>query len=504
MGYRQRLDMKRGIIHLRKIAIKFNKKDFEYDVYSLVRAFYPSSTAKMYYHGEEIAEAFELFIELTYEMSNILLQICEVDQEVFNEAIMIDYYADRKDTKNQLKCLLYRALAKLTKQDLPWGTLTGIRPTKIPTRLVESGMSNVDVAAYMRNTYYASNEKTSLAIAIVNQEQAILHEFDYQNGYSLYIGIPFCPSICLYCTFGSHPIGQYQDVVEAYLVALFKEIDFVAEAFAGKTLDTIYIGGGTPTTLTAKQLRRLLQKVCTSVDTSSLQEFTVEAGRPDSITEEKLQVLADFPVTRISINPQTMNQSTLDIIGRKHTVLETKEAFNLARKMGFDNINMDLIIGLPDEDEEAVVNTLEQVAKLEPDSLTVHSLALKRAAQLTIFKEEYCQMSSLNSQAIMDLAANEAVALGMRPYYLYRQKNIAGNFENVGYAKPEKMGIYNILIMEEKQTIMAVGAGAATKLVFAKGLRVERVENVKDVHTYITRIDEMIERKRIGIEKWLK
>ena len=504
MVTRRRLDMKRGIIHLREIGIEFSGKDFEYDVYNLVRAFYPASNVQMSYAGEECDKAFELFIRLQYESDSISLQITQDDKAASSETIKLDYYANRKDTKNQLKRLLYRGLASISGKDLPWGTLTGIRPTKLPMRLLENGMSNQEIANFMRETYYCSNEKTALSIAIVNQEADILKDFDYKNGYSLYVGIPFCPSICLYCSFGSHPIKQYEAQVEEYLLALFREIDFVSQVFANKRLDTIYIGGGTPTTLTVDQLKRLLSHICQRVDTSQLQEFTVEAGRPDSITVEKLKVIADFGVTRISINPQTMNQETLDIIGRKHTVEEVEGAFKLARHMGFDNINMDLIVGLPGEDATMVDDTLEQIKSLNPDSLTIHSLALKRATRLTLFKDEYESISFENSQAIMDKASKCATDCQTRPYYLYRQKNIAGNFENVGYAKPAKAGIYNILIMEEKQTIMALGAGAATKIVFDDGLRVERVENVKDVQAYISRIDEMIERKRIGIEKWLK
>ena len=229
-----------------------------------------------------------------------------------------------------------------------------------------------------------------------------------------------------------------------------------------------------------------------------LKEFTVEAGRPDSITREKLQVLRDHGISRISINPQTMNQKTLDLIGRRHTVEETVQAFYLARELGFDNINMDLIVGLPGEEKAEVEYTLKEITKLDPDSVTVHSLAVKRAARLKLFKEEHKEMTMTNNREIMDMTADYARKLGLAPYYLYRQKNMAGNFENVGYAKEGKAGIYNILIMEEVQSILALGAGASTKMVWAKD-RIERIENVKDIKNYIERIDEMIERKRAGL-----
>ena len=328
----------------------------------------------------------------------------------------------------------------------------------------------------------------------------VLKNLDYENGYSLYVGIPFCPSICLYCSFSSSPIKVWEKKVEDYLTALFKEIAFLGKAYAGRKLNTVYVGGGTPTTLTAEQLDRLMTCIEQNFDFTYLQELTVEAGRPDSVTPEKLKVLKDHKVTRISVNPQTMNQKTLDLIGRRHTVEETKQAFYMAREAGHDNINMDLIVGLPGEDIEDVRHTMEELRKLDPDSITVHSLAVKRAARLKLFRDTYEEMGLRNSQEIMDLTYRYCVEQGIYPYYLYRQKNMAGNFENVGYAKVDKAGIYNILIMEEKQTILAAGAGASTKFVFAAD-HIERVENVKDVKQYIERIDEMIERKRSFMEK---
>jgi len=322
-------------------------------------------------------------------------------------------------------------------------------------------------------------------------------DIDYENGYSLYVGIPFCPSICLYCSFSSYPLKQWKNRVNQYLEALCKEIKEVAAIMKakGRKLDTVYIGGGTPTTLEPEQLKVLLDALMENFCCENLAEFTIEAGRPDSITREKLMMIRNYPITRISVNPQTMNQETLDIIGRRHTVEETKQAFMLARECGFDNINMDLIVGLPGEDKIMVENTLNEVKALAPDSITVHSLAVKRAARLNIFKDKYQEMTFENNQEIMDMTMKTAYEMEMGPYYLYRQKNMKGNFENVGYAKVDKAGIYNILIMEEKQPIIALGAGGSSKLVFDQGKRIERVENVKDVTNYIDRIDEMIERK---------
>ena len=229
----------------------------------------------------------------------------------------------------------------------------------------------------------------------------------------------------------------------------------------------------------------------------------MEAGRPDTIDEEKLRVLRRHNISRISINPQTLDDEVLQKIGRRHTAQQVIDCFEMARRMGFDNINMDLIVGLPGEDREKVAHTLEKVEALNPDSLTVHSLALKRATRLNLFKDKYQEISFENSAEIMKMTMDSAHRMEMGPYYMYRQKNMAGNFENVGYSREGKAGIYNILIMEEKQSILAAGAGASTKFVFDHGERIERVENVKDLKNYVERIDEMIERKRIGMEKYL-
>lgn len=486
------------------IILQLNKRDFEYDTHSLVKAFYPSEDVAILYEGDEISGEFSLKISIFYRENEIEICLEEKGGHVVKkETEAVAYEADRKETKNRLKYRLYLMLSGYTGIILPWGTLTGIRPTKIPMALLDEGMSNREIADYMRKTYLISPEKTALGISIANRERHILRDIDYVDGYSLYVGIPFCPSICLYCSFSSSPLSVWRDRVDDYLDALVKEIAFGADAYKDKTLDTVYIGGGTPTTLEPYQLERLLTEIETRFDLSKIKEFTVEAGRPDSITREKLEVLRRHPVTRISINPQTMNQETLDIIGRRHTVGQTKEAFLLARELSFDNINMDLIVGLPGEEKEAVEHTLREVLALDPDSVTVHSLAVKRAARLCMFKDQYKELTFVNNMEIMDMTEKYCMENGLFPYYLYRQKNMAGNLENVGYAKPGREGIYNILIMEEKQSILALGAGASTKVV-ASSDRIDRIENVKDIKNYMERIDEMIERKKQGFIKYGK
>ncbi len=486
------------------IILQLNKKDFEYDLYSLIRAFYPGTEVTVLYGEEETEDPYTLRIQVAYSDDAIRIRMENGDRQLISEETeAADYPGDRKETKNRLKYRLYRMLERCTGQSLPWGTLTGIRPTKIPMAFLEEGKKPAWIAQYMRETYLTSPEKTALGISIAVREREILKDIPYENGYSLYVGIPFCPSICLYCSFSSSPISVWEDRVDAYLDALCREIAFGAEEYAGRTLSTIYIGGGTPTTLNPAQLERLLSEIEGHFPLENVKEYTVEAGRPDSITREKLEVLRRHPVTRISVNPQTMNQETLDLIGRRHTVEQTKEAFLLARELGFDNINMDLIVGLPGEAYPQVERTMQEIAALGPDSLTVHSLALKRATRLNLFKDQYRELSFVNSSQIMDMTAEYARRAGMFPYYLYRQKNMAGNFENVGYAAPGKEGLYNILIMEEKQSILALGAGASTKIVAAAD-RIDRIENVKDIKSYIERIDEMIERKRQGLQKYGK
>ena len=403
--------------------------------------------------------------------------------------------SDHSATKNVVKKMFYQMLMERTGTRLPWGSLTGIRPTKIALTRLEEGWSGDDIRSFMKETYMASDEKINLSVEIAAREKKLLEPLDYERGYSLYVGIPFCPTTCLYCSFTSYPISKWTGRTGLYLEALFKELEYTAGKMKGRPLDTIYFGGGTPTSLPAEDIHAILCKLEDLFDTAHALEFTVEAGRPDSITEEKLQVLRDHGITRISINPQTMNQKTLDLIGRRHTVEMVKERFWMAREMGFDNINMDLIMGLPEEDMDDVRHTLHEVKKLAPDSLTVHSLAIKRAARLNMFKEQYGDLKISNTPEMIDLSAACAREMGMEPYYLYRQKNMAGNFENVGYSLPGKACIYNILIMEEMQTIAACGAGTTTKVVFPSENRRERCENVTEVEQYISRIVEMIGRK---------
>lgn len=464
------------------IYIKISDMDFYDDAVVLIKSFYPRTEVMQY---QEQAE-----------------QTCTAQDVVIEPEVPEKDGRSKKELHEAFKCTLYTKLSAQLNKTLPWGYLTGVRPSKIAYTLLEKGADREQILEEFTKKHLVSEKKAQLALQVAQTEKSILEKMDYKNGYSLYIGIPFCPTTCLYCSFTSYSLAAYQSKVQPYLEALLKEMKYVSEAMRGRRLDTVYFGGGTPTTLSAGQLDMLLTELERQFDLSACRELTVEAGRPDSITYEKLCVLKAHHVDRISINPQTMNQQTLDLIGRRHTVEQIEEAFALAGKAGLDNINMDMILGLPGENKEMVQHTLEKIKALAPESLTVHSLAIKRAAALNIWREKYLDLQMDNSDEIVSMAADYAHQMGHQPYYMYRQKNMAGNFENVGYSKPGLECIYNILIMEEKQTIIAMGAGASTKIVFqnetegGQAGRIERIENVKDVTNYIQRIDEMIERKR--------
>lgn len=491
--------------------IRMIGEDYEQDIRPLVKAFFPEEELVIVTSSEEENKTTDYRLELRLSSEWFFLKLLAngkeyIAQEDFSiredENYQVVGTPDRRMYRNYLHRELYHMLAKVTGKELPWGTLTGVRPTKQVLDRLQQNESKESIANYFKKEYLCSEEKTNLCIQVAKKEQSLLQGIDDSDSYSVYIGIPFCPSICLYCSFSSYSLKQYEAYVEPYLEALFKEIEYAGTCFPKKKLVSIYIGGGTPTTLNAEQLQRLLRKVKETFDFSHIREWTVEAGRPDSITKEKLVVLKEEGVTRISINPQSMQQKTLDLIGRKHTVEQIKQAFWLARECGHDNINMDLIIGLTGEKAEDVYGTLEQLKELNPDSITVHTLAIKRAARLNAEMDRYKDLRSKEAVEMMTLCQQFMKENGYEPYYLYRQKNMAENLENIGYARIGKEGLYNVLIMEEHHTILALGSGGSTKFNFVGTNRLERVENVKSVKDYIERIDEMIERKQTFLEQY--
>jgi len=466
------------------ISLLLEDMTFEQDIRELLMAFYPEE--KYIYTNEDV------FLSLFLSKKSIEYHI-----KIKSEDNVLEFSSPLRetkfDTKNDLKRNIYIYLLKLGNKELPWGTLTGIRPTKIVMEMLENDMSLEDIKKHLKEVYLVSDKRIKLCTDTAKNGFNILKKIDYKNGYSLYIGIPFCPTRCLYCSFTSYSIAQWKKDTDTYVEALCKELLAVSKMYEGKKLQTIYMGGGTPTSLEGYQLSKILNVVKKNFDLSNLLELTVEAGRPDSITREKLEALKEVGVDRISINPQTMQQKTLDLIGRYHTIEDIFESYKLAREVGFENINMDFIIGLNGEILEDVIDSFTKVKSFAPESITIHSLALKRAARLnTENKREIMDNDLILS--MINTATDTCADLGLEPYYLYRQKNMAGNLENIGFSKPGKECLYNILIMEEKQTIIACGAGTSSKIVFGDG-RIERIENVKDPKLYIERLDEMIMRK---------
>lgn len=480
------------------IEIKSKKNKFTYNVYHVTKAFFPE---------EEIVQTVD-------EEQEPLVWMQLPGGACFSLAERSLTGTDRKMTpeeeqteKREVTREVYRFLSKKCDRELAWGMLTGVRPTKLVMQKLEAGLDQVQIRKFLEEEYCVTKEKAELAYEIACREKEQLGKLNASEGFSLYVGIPFCPSICSYCSFSSSPVGEWKDKIDAYLDALIKELKALGRMAGERKPDTVYVGGGTPTTLEAGQLDRLLGTIRNCFDLSELKEFTVEAGRPDSITREKLEVIRRYPVTRISVNPQTMQQKTLDLVGRKHTVEDVERIFHMARELGFDNINMDLIAGLPEETLEDFKETLREVEALKPDSITVHTLVIKRASRLR--KEQLEQGGEMREEdACIEPMQKEAEqfcrAHGYEPYYMYRQKNKAHttrntNQENVAYAKPGKECLYNIFIMEELQSILALGSGGSSKIVFPEENRMERVENVKSVDDYISRIDEMIRRKK---ESW--
>ncbi|MHB1653402.1 MAG: coproporphyrinogen dehydrogenase HemZ [Desulfitobacteriaceae bacterium] len=381
---------------------------------------------------------------------------------------------------------ILKLLSRVTRRELPWGILTGIRPTKLIRALTDLGIPEQAQTSTLAKLYALRPDKIRLLKEVSSVQLSYLQEIEaYPEWVSLYIGIPFCPSRCSYCTFPGYALGRERVELKIYLESLKQEIRAVGEMMSADGLrgDTLYIGGGTPSILNSMELRELLE-VCQSwLPLQSGLELTVEAGRPDTLSEEKLEVLAALGVTRLSINPQTMQENTLQRIGRAHGVTEISEMYKLARRLGDWVINMDLILGLPGEGLIEVRSTMEQLNSLRPDNLTVHVLALKRGAKEMELGYEHGEQSIC--EGMQELAGKKARSWGLRPYYLYRQKHMAGNLENIGYARPGTESRYNIAIMEERQSIIGMGAGAATKVVSRSDYTLENFQHPSDWRTYL-------------------
>lgn len=412
---------------------------------------------------------------------------------------------DNKEIRNCHKRLIYRLLSQEFSKQQPWGILTGIRPVKIINELRKdkNKLAADVIKAEIKSKYLVSQEKIDLMEKVSDIQKTVINKLS-DDSYSIYIGIPFCPSRCNYCSFFSNDIRLKGHLRDSYLDSLEKEISGTLSDswFEGKRLDSLYVGGGTPTALEDHQIERLLNFLDQTFKLESINEITFEAGRPDTITDSKLKILKKYGINRISINPQTMVDRTLVSIGRNHDSKSIEDVYYLARKHGFENINMDIILGLSNEDITDVEYTLEKLVALDPDSITMHTLSIKRASKL--HEEPDLEEISRQEKNIMDMVSlvyKYMEKINMKPYYLYRQKNILGGFENVGFAKENKESWYNIVIMEELQNILAFGSGSVSRFVYSSENRIERVSNIKNLESYIDKTEDMINKKRVEMKR---
>lgn len=400
------------------------------------------------------------------------------------------------DCERKMAVLLFTLLSERTGITPEWGILTGVRPAKLYRKLEAQG-GELYASEYFKNELKVKPHKINLCAKTAASEDEIV-SLSGERSFSLYVSVPFCPSRCSYCSFVSHSVDKAKKLIPEYFEKLIEEINVTGNIARnlGLKLETVYVGGGTPTTLSAEQLSTLTDTLHSSFDMDNIREFTVEAGRPDTVTREKLVAISRGGATRISINPQTFNDRVLEIIGRKHTAADTVNAFNLARDVGFDNINMDLIAGLPEDSFESFCNTLDKVLLLDPENVTVHSLSLKRASGMNKNGDLPEKETGKIAADMVRHASNVLSGAGIFPYYMYRQSKTVGNLENVGYAKVGFEGLYNVYIMDETHTILACGASGVTKLKQPNVNNIERLYNFKYPYEYINRFDEIISRKK--------
>ncbi len=489
-----------------KIFIK--NHPFHYEIENIARLFFPYEKLVIK-KSSEIVEVFDsellnavppfIITGIDCEKSGkeIFVKTVFADGDsIFNKELRETIQNDSKENERIICSLLFKLLTEYTGITMPWGMITGVRPVKYyRTLLKEKGITFAN--EYFKNSYFVTENKISLAETTEKYEKKIL-DSSKDNSFSLYISIPFCPSRCSYCSFVSQSVEKAKHLVDPYISCLCREIELTGE-IAKKynlNLETVYIGGGTPTTLSPVQLQKLLNAVNTSFDMYKCREFTVEAGRPDTITEEKLFTLRNNGVTRISINPQTLNDDILKKIGRKHTASETLNAFSLAEKCNFKTVNSDLIAGLPFETVESFSRSLDKIIELGVENITVHTLSIKRSARLTEQGLTTDRDDAVRTGKMLEYAERTLTEKGYIPYYLYRQSRMVGNFENVGWSLPGMEGLYNVFIMDETHTILACGAGAVTKLKNPYFGNLERIFNYKFPYEYIDDFSEMLSRKK--------
>ncbi len=470
------------------MIIRIFGHDFHYECENLCRVFYPNEKINISRDSEGEDEK-TVVTRLEGEKAS-------VDVSISGETRHYETETSPDSAELDIAKMIFHSLSDITGYTPPWGVLTGVRPSKLMRKLI-SLYGEDGARRYFTDSLLVTGEKTDLAYRVAKAERGIIDK-SRPDSFSLYIAIPFCPSRCSYCSFVSHSItnANARRLVPEYVRKLCEEIELTGEIAAenGLRLESIYFGGGTPGVLEASQLDTLQCAIERSFDLSSLREYTVEIGRPDTVTPEKLGVLKLHNTGRISINPQTFNQKTLDAVGRKHTVGKALEAYRLAKSYGFDCINMDLIAGLPGEKEEDFINSLDTAVMLMPENITVHSLALKRSSTLNY---EGAQVDTGNeAKKMLDYAYEKLTTSDYMPYYMYRQSKCVGNLENVGWCRSGTEGLYNIYMMEECHTVLGAGAGAVTKLCEPGGANVERIFNYKYPYEYISGFDVLKDRKQ--------
>ncbi len=455
---------------------------FHYEMENLCRAFLYGEKITVIHEWEQLIQPYIL----TSVCEDIRVTLCDGE---FSETERADKSSDDELTMARL---LYTLLSRYTGRVLPWGVLTGVRPIKLFSKL-SSQMGLDQAKEYFENRLLVSPQKTELSALVHHAQEGILTK-NGRRAFSLYVSIPFCPTRCSYCSFVSQSVEKAFELIDEYLIKLCEEIRVTARIARALRLElsSVYIGGGTPTTLSSEQLKMLLSVINTSFDTKDIAEFTVEAGRPDTVTEAKLISLKEAGVTRISINPQTFNDDVLREIGRRHTARQALDAFRLARETGFDNINMDFIAGLPTETLESFRHSIDTALSLNPESITVHTLAVKKSARL---HERDTEREYSLTADMLAYVEEKLPSRGFVPYYLYRQSKMLSNLENIGWAKEGFFSPYNIYIMEETHSIFGCGAGAVTKLRDQDSDYLERIFNFKYPYEYISRFDEMLRRK---------
>ena len=470
------------------INIYLDNLNYRYDVYQMFNIFYT-------FHELKFVNEADIY-DYKVEIGEDFIKVSSKNDSYIEKTTKDDNF------KECLKRCIFSFLTTKLKDYYPWGILVGIRPSKIALKKLNEGKTEKEIINYFESNYLATKEKAKLCIDVAKREKEFVNKDE--KTISIYVGMAFCPTRCLYCSFAANPIqGRLKKEVDNYINALKVEIkainSYVREK--GLKIETVYFGGGTPTSVSNEQFEDLLKDIYNSfVKDKNLKEFTVECGRPDSITREKLETMKKYDVSRISINPQTMNDETLKSIGRNHSVKDVIDKFNLARDLGFDNINMDIIIGLPNEGISEIENTCNLIKKLRPDSLTIHGMSIKRASRLyenLVLKKSLKIENQENLNIMYDMSKSLSKDLNMEPYYMYRQKNMVGNMENVGFSVLGKESVYNIQMIEDSQTIIAIGADAVSKVVYlTEGKnRIERFANIKDVKEYISRIDDMVKGK---------